>query len=426
MDSQNLPLVDVDRLQVGVFVVLDLGWRNHPFAFNSFTIRNDEQLRQLRSLGVAQVRYCPQRSAVQPLSAVGLPQAAASAPAPPAAQSPIHGVMAEPVTPLQRQRASLARVEAAFEQVTHSHQRLLRLVKESPLQACQLAEQIGTALHQQLAEQGEIAIRLLSSKVGDSPSAHEISVAALSMLLARDCGFSDDDGRELALAALLHDVGKQNLAPFLRWDEGRLSDAERRTYRTHVRIGVDFARAMGLSANVVRAIAEHHEHCDGSGFPAALRGEQLSPAGRVLAIVNRYQDLICPQHFAAGMTPHAALRQMYGVERAHYDPVYLPRFVRIMGIYPPGTMVELNDQRMAVVVASRPGMSLAPRVQILSSPDREEQGLAFDLDMQSGPRIQHSVRPELLPARWAQRARQLARTPVFFEPQSEQVASVAA
>jgi putative nucleotidyltransferase with HDIG domain len=411
MGSESLPLIDVDRLQIGMYVVLDVGWRQHPFAFNNFTIRTEEQLQQLRTLGPRKLRYSPERSSKAPLPVAPNEAAAALAPKPHApdvapADAALEPGVDEPTDPLLRQQASLSRVEAGYLQAAQRHQRVLRDVLIDPVQARQAAEQLGDS------------VRLLSPRAGDSLSSHEIAVSVLAALLARECGFSAAEIRDTVLAGLLHDIGKLKIPSFLHEDGGWLTRFERGSYQRHVELGVEVARSLDLPDTVVRAIGEHHERVDGSGFPVGKRGDRLSPIGRLLAIVNRYQNLVCPLHAANGVTPHVALKRMYSAERPHFDPVYLASFVRLLGIYPPGTLVELTDHRMAMVVAARPGMSLAPTVQLLDTPEGGEASLAFDLDPGSELRVRVSLQPEQLNPRWAQRARQLARAAVFIEPLS--------
>ena len=426
MGSEKLPLVDVDQLQIGMYVVLDLGWRKHPFAFNSFTVKTEGQLEQLRGLGPRKVRYCPERSTVQPLPEVVKPapervaksEAASVAVAraevapPPTRRVSDH----PPSTPLEVQEAALARVEAEFTHTARRHQQIMRQVSDSPEAAAAATGELAETMLQWIGDLDEVSIRLLDPRIGDQLSGHEVGVTALAILLARNSGFSHQAMKELVMAALLHDIGKSKIPAFLHEDNGRLTDFERGTYRKHVELGVALAERMSLPWSVLRGIAEHHEHVDGSGFPAGLRGEQMTTAGRVLAVVNRYQDLVCPIHAEIGVTPYQALRQMYASERARFDPVMLPRFIRIMGVYPPGSLVELSDYRMAIVVGSRPGMSLTPKVQVVEHPDDYQSSLAIDIQPENGLSIRRSVDPAQLNSRWAQRARRLARTALFLQP----------
>jgi putative nucleotidyltransferase with HDIG domain len=432
MASASLPLIDVDRLQLGMYVVLDIGWRNHPFLRGSFTIRSAEQLDELRSLGLAQVRYDPERSAVEPapVAAAPAPPMPTAAPAP-VAEAAVASTTTpwidksapwadgEPVTEQEWQASLLRQVEDEYQQLAQSHQQIIRQLQTAPAEARRAAEQLGETMYRAVANSHEPAVRLLSQRVGEQSSGHEVGVAALALLLARDCGFSHEGLRNVVLAGLLHDAGKTRLPAALQQDHAGLGEAERRAYRQHVEFGVALAESLGLARPVVRAIAEHHEHHDGSGFPAALADEQITAPGRVLAIVNRYQNLIWPPQGEVGLTPHQALQQMYHAERAHFDPAMLARFVRVMGVYPPGTLVELTDRRLAVVIASRPGATLSPRVQVLESPDEDGAAAAIEIDNAEGElRVRRSVPPAQLDARWAERSRQLARSALYIEPQS--------
>ena len=106
---------------------------------------------------------------------------------------------------------------------------------------------------------------------------------------------------------------------------------------------------MKLPERVILGIAQHHERLDGKGYPVGLRDDRIGQIGRIVAIANRYMNLIDPRRREQALTPYQALQQMYAAERVHYDPSLLTRFVRILGVYPPGTIVELNDERLAIV-----------------------------------------------------------------------------
>lgn len=422
MDPSLLPLIDVERLQIGVFVSLDVGWRNHPFLRSSFNIRTPEQLKQLQSFGPRQVRYCPRRSEAPPLPAATVSARASEVRIDvPEAVAPTTRASWEPIelpTEDQWDSLSLKQVEDEYLQLAQQHQQFTRQVLTDPVAARRSAEQIGNTLYAAVAEADIPALRLLSQRVAPQASGHEVAVAALATLLARDCGFGEQALREVALASLLHDIGKLRIPTFLHEDHGQLSEFEQQSYRQHVALGVELAGAMGLAPGITRAIAQHHEHVDGTGFPAGLREADMTPAGRILAIANRYMNLTCPARPEAGLTPHQALQQMYRNERARFDNAYLARFVRVLGIYPPGTLVELSDARRAIVVAARPGNSLAPRVQVVEQPDAEASGPLLDIEINGEIRVKRSLNPEQLSAPWAQWLRQIARTPVYVESQT--------
>jgi putative nucleotidyltransferase with HDIG domain len=429
MAAQSLPLIEVSRLQPGMYVVLDLGWRRHPFPLNSFTLRSAEQIETLRSLGLEKIRYSPERSSVPPLPPSAAPAPVQTGPVTPARPAP--AAQPEPVAtvspvvtmqlddPVEQQQVRLRQLEQRQRVAAQQHQLLLKQMGPAPEQAARACETLTDELLGWLPAQGEVALRLLGPGSGDQPSGHEISVAALCLILGRDCGMSSAQLRLLIQAALLHDAGKQRVPSFLHEDHGQLTEFERQSYRQHVSFGVDLAKRMGQPREVVEAIAQHHERADGSGFPQQLELGGMSPLGRVLALCNRYHNLVCPLHAEVGLTPHRALQRMFREERDHFDPGLLARFVKLMGVYPPGTLVELTDHRMAIVVASQPGNALAPRVQIVDLPDDAAPSLAIALDPAQGVGVRCGLAPEQLNVRWAARARQLARSGIALEPAAD-------
>jgi putative nucleotidyltransferase with HDIG domain len=421
MAASDLPLIDVEHLRIGMYVVLDVGWKNHPFLRSRFTIRSDEQLAQLRAMGVAQVRWSPQRSEVQAPITATEPEVAVTAPLPAAATSgpdpqPAAGQRMQPVSLDEWESLSQHWMQSEYADVAGRHAALLKALRQDPTAARESAEQLADMVSTAVSECDRPAVRLLTEKAGQEQAGHEVAVVALSLLLGRDAGLDEEALRQLALAALLHDIGKIRLPASAQEDSGELAGNDLKLFRSHVAHGLELGRQMGLEPAVLRSIAEHHEHADGSGFPEGLRAEQMSDAGKVLAITNRYVNLVCPQRSDQGLTPHQALQQMYGRERARFDATLLSRFVRLLGVYPPGSLVELSDGRIALVVASRPGASLTPRVRIIVSPDAEELSPALDIDGDSPFKISRSLPPEKLDPAWAKRSRELARAAFFFEP----------
>lgn len=348
MAASNLPLIEVSRLQPGMYVVLDLGWRRHPFPLNSFTLRSAEQIETLRSLGLDKVRYSPERSTVPPLPAGSAPPTRqVIAPTPPArpyaanqgaaaqTASTVSPVVAMQLDdPVEQQEARLRALELRQRAAAQQHQALLKQIGPEPEQAARACEALADEMLGWLPERGELALRLLGPGSGDLPSAHEVSVASLCLMLGRDCGLPGATLRQLLQAALLHDAGKQRVPGFLHEDHGQLTEFERQSYRQHVEFGIEMARRMQLPREVVEAIGQHHEFADGSGFPQRLELDRISPLGRVLALCNRYHNLVCPLHADVGLTPHRALQRLFREERERFDPLLLARFVKLLGVYP--------------------------------------------------------------------------------------------
>ena len=104
---------------------------------------------------------------------------------------------------------------------------------------------------------------------------------------------------------------------------------------------------MGLSPGATLVIAQHHEHADGSGFPLRLDSDRMTPAARIVSLVNRYDNLCNPHVPSRALTPHEALSLLFAQGKSQFDTAILGAFIKMMGVYPPGSVVQLTDDRYA-------------------------------------------------------------------------------
>ncbi len=401
-DSQPR-LVEVARLRIGMFVHLDLGWTEHPFPFNSFKLRSEEQIRALRELGLERVRYSPERSDVEPLAdgnggaagpAVSETAAAVEAPADPA-----QAERRRRRDQLLAQQANLERCERQFGDASRAFRCVLQQVRSRPEQALSEASTLVDGMVGEMTGEREIAIRLLSEKAGEETALHALNVTVLSVLLGRACGYDAATLGAIGLGALLHDIGKLELPDRLRWSDESSSStaAERKLFQQHVGHGGRMLRDGPLPKIAADIILQHHEHCDGSGYPEGLIGEQIGLGARVVALVNQYDNLCNPANPAQAITPHDALAIMFARQRAHFDSTVMAVFIRMMGVYPPGSVVQLNDERYALSVAVNPMRPLKPRVVVYEPEVPSEEALILDLEDSPSIGVQRAIKPLQLP-----------------------------
>ena len=393
--------IDPAALCVGMFVELELGWMAHPFPTGSFRISSDKQIAIIRGLGLQQVRIRPER---------GDPPTAVDRGVPPA-QSPSDALLltstggARPglvarearLELIGAQQRGLAQCERRFGDAIRLYRQVLEQVGSKPRSAREQAVQLVDGLVGELLGQGESAIRLLSEGMGDKSAMHPINVAVLSLLLGRSMGLAQAELTELGLAAFFHDLGKTQLPDRVRLLEDSFTGAEHSLYQEHVALGVALGRRMDLPSGVLQAMAQHHELADGSGFPARLRGAQIAPAARILALVNCYENLCNPGRPAAALTPHEALSLLFAQMKAGFDASTLDAFIRMMGVYPPGSVVQLVDERYAVVVSVNSARPLRPRLIVHESGVDKGEALVLDLEQAPALGIRRSIKPASLP-----------------------------
>lgn len=423
--------IDIDDVRIGTYVYVDLGWIKHPFALNSFKISSRDQIDTLIKLGVKRIRWSPEKSDPEPGSE--LPPATGQAegkvgagetavPAATTGQSAAGegaatGATAPQATPgavaaktdalaeerrqrrdkLRAQREGLDLCEREFTTASRAYRQVIEQIGSQPETArVQVAQLIGGMVGKMI-EQEETAIRLLSESIGERASQHSVNVAVISLLLGKTLGLDTAQLDILGSGALLHDIGLTMLPEHLRWMDSRYTSAERRLYQEHVAHGVAIGKRMKLSPDELAIIAQHHELADGHGYPRQLSGEQIAPLARIVALVNLYDNLCNPGNPTQAITPHEALALIFAQMRHQFDNKVLMPFIRMMGVYPPGSVVELSDGRLALVVSVNAARPLKPNVVIHEPGVPRDEALVEDLEQAGELGIRRSLKPLQLP-----------------------------
>ncbi|WP_298234526.1 HD-GYP domain-containing protein [uncultured Azohydromonas sp.] len=428
--------IDVRDLRPGMYVQLDLSWISHPFPRGSFVISSEAQIDTIRGLGLQRVRWDPLRSVLQrpaaSAAAVGSdpdetedaaaePVPESVAPAVPeaeavftteaeaktgnAADAATAALSAEQEMARHQRRQLLAAQRAAQQQCERCYGDAIRGLREAsellragePVEARERTEVLTSELLQRMLGDPESCIRLLTEGAGDRSSAHALNVTVISLLLGRLLNLPESELQVLGLGALLHDVGKVYLPERVRTLDEQFTAAELKLYREHVALGVLHGRRMGLSAQVMLVIGQHHELADGSGFPQQLELARLTQAARIVGLVNRYDNLCNPPLPANALTPHEALSLLYTQGQTKYDQMLVSAFVRMMGVYPPGSVVQLTDERYALVSGVNAARPLKPRVLVFDPSVPRDEATVLDLEHAPGLGIRRSLKPALLP-----------------------------
>ncbi|MGL6112862.1 MAG: HD-GYP domain-containing protein [Rubrivivax sp.] len=417
--------IDVDELRVGMFIHLDLSWMQHPFPVGSFRITQAQQIDKIRGLGLKQLRWSPEKSELAPPvrdDAPAAPQPTA-APAPPHAEpSPEQVAQRERRALLAAQRDAAALCQTQFDEAGSAWRATQEQVVARPELARRQSEGLTRALLDKMLVDGDMCIRLLTCNAGDSASAHAMNVAVISLLLGRVFGFGDEEMLDLGIGALMHDVGKIELPERVRHLDERFGKDDLAAYRDHVAQGVVHGRRMGLTPGALLVLAQHHEHADGSGFPLRLKIERLSVAARIVALVNRYDNLCNPPVLAQAHTPHEALSLLFAQSKSQFDTGMLNAFIRMMGVYPAGSVVQLTDERYAMVMSVNSTRPLKPNVLVHDPKLPRDEALHLNLMGTPDLGIRRSLKPAQLPTLALDYLAPRSRVAYFFDAAPASVA----
>lgn len=353
-----IKLVPVARLRPGMYIHdLHCGWLQHDFVRNRFLIADAEDVARIRALGVAEVSIDTAR---------GLDPDAA-----PAATAPDREALAGPPAPAVH---TASKVAGTQEHARNLHREANEIVRDL-LADVRLGRQIEIEKVEPLVARivdsiftrADALLPLARLKQHDSYTfQHSVSVCALMTAFARTLGLPRETIREIAIGALLHDVGKARIPDEILNKPGKLTDAEFERMKSHVvQSKLILMATPGISPIALEVAAQHHERFDGTGYPNRLAGEAISLYGRMAAIVDVYDAITSERVYHKGMPPTEALRKLLEWSSNHFEPRLVQAFIRSVGIYPTGALVRLESKRLAVVQAQHADKPTLPRVKVI-------------------------------------------------------------
>jgi HD-GYP domain-containing protein (c-di-GMP phosphodiesterase class II) len=195
---------------------------------------------------------------------------------------------------------------------------------------------------------------------------HCINVSLLSVLFGRYLGLGREALRLLGFAGLFHDLGKARMPEEVLNKPGKLTEEEFAVMKRHPAEGFLMMRQdTRIGPEVLRGVLEHHEKCDGTGYPRGLAGDAIGAFARIIGVADVYDALTSARVYKPGMPPSQALRIVYELKDSSFYPGQVEKFIKCLGIYPLGSFVALSTGEHAVVVAVHHKNTLHPTVKIV-------------------------------------------------------------
>ncbi len=392
--------IATDRLRVGVFIRLEgLKWHEHPFLFKNFKITAEDQISTLRELGIKEVICVPGKSDCPPWDASPPSAVPEGTAATKSAVDELWRIKQERAERLKRQKDLIARCEKSY---LASQQRICEIMTGIAAADANSVEDVADfaeSFSAHFLQDAESTLHLMRfSPQDENIYYHSLNVAVLAMMLGKEAGVGAEELNILCQGALFHDVGKSRIDRKVLVKEGRLNKAELDFLRMHPKYGVDLlAFAESFPKLALLVIYQHHEAVDGSGYPKGVRGAQIHLLSRLVSIANVYDNHCNKRNPADSLTPYEALSFIFTKQRDALDEKLLAAFIKCLGIYPPGTVVQLNNGAIGMVIAVNPQDQLHPNVLLYDPEIPPQDALIIDMQSDLDLKITQSIRPAALP-----------------------------
>lgn len=199
---------------------------------------------------------------------------------------------------------------------------------------------------------------------------HSLNVSLLAITFGRHLGASEDDLNKLGLAGMLHDVGKMRTPLEVLNKEGSLTDDEYAIMKTHAQHGRDILMAhKSVEHGAVDVAYGHHEALDGSGYPRKIKASGITDFTRIITLCDVYDAITSDRVYKQGRSSLEALKILYQNRGTKFDDKLATEFISCIGLYPPGSIVELKNGKVGIVISSNYRNRHLPKIMVL----RDEQ-----------------------------------------------------
>jgi HD-GYP domain-containing protein (c-di-GMP phosphodiesterase class II) len=369
-------LIPVDQLKLGMYITeLDRPWVETSFLFQGFEVSTEQELRAVRDIcNHVYIDTTKRRQIVDRERANNIrPDMKVKKPVSPpekrilVVEKPLetldYGI---PPKKLSQFEKEITRAEAVYDNAETVVSDFMKTVENGGGIDSVMAKQAVATCVQSILHSPDTMLWLSQLRKKDEYTAqHSLNVSILSIVLGRHINLSTTELNTLGLCGMMHDVGKLLIPPEILHKSSPLDEEEIRIMKTHTRLGYNLLKSSpNMSSSAAVVALTHHEQLDGRGYPRRLQESGISNFTKIVSIANAY-DVMTNDHHQRGKTHLEATHILTNLAGTHYDPTLVVKFIESIGVYPPGSLVEMTNGSVAMVLEVHEKAKLRPKVVII-------------------------------------------------------------
>lgn len=237
---------------------------------------------------------------------------------------------------------------------------------------------ITNDLNKAINDNAAIAVDINALKTSDEYTfKHSVDVATMSMIIAKNMGYSQDDIYNIGVAGLLHDIGKSKVPLEILNKPAKLDDEEFKVMKNHTVFGYEIIKEKeNFSKAIALAVLQHHEKMNGKGYPLGVKADKITDFAKILSVVDVYDALVTERPYKKALSQRTAIEMIMSMTE-ELDIKAMKVFFKTVILYPVDTTVELSNGEKAKVVKNNEGSVLRPIVVGITT--GKVYDLAYDL-----------------------------------------------
>ncbi len=406
--------IDTANVQQGMYVAqLDRSWLETPFLFQGFEIREPSEIELLRKFckhcyidvtrsSVPKKQVLEARKRTPPGDLFARRSSTAAAPRRMSLGRRVMNSLSrlDPTGTLavrlnqQTQyrntvstRAEAPRAISAYEGALGKMDEVFKDIRQgSGVQVDKVKQAVTPMIDSVMRNQDAMAWLVYLRKRDEYAYNHSIASSVWAVILGRHLGFDRHGLTTLAMGGVLLDIGKAKIPSSITMKEGPLDEEEINIMRMHVEYGLEIAKkSPGISEDVLAMIRSHHERHDGSGYPEGLAGADIPVYGRISGIVDCFDAMTTHRAYAPAKSSYDAIRELNLLAGTQFQRELVEQFVQALGMFPTGSLVELNTGEIGIVIEQNRVRRLRPKLMVLLGRDKQPLEEHKTLDLRRSP-----------------------------------------